>query len=114
MFITTGLLKFFHNDMLAYVGMPHHLYTDTAALESNRQILHTQKKKERKAMGAFSRHPSVEFNGGRQTYAAICLRFKHLGGGFAAQVAKPPPLGEDVIKIMGIQRRPPIGPSSGN
>jgi len=43
MFIATGSLKYFHNDMLAYVRMPHHLYIDRAALVSNRQtLLHTK------------------------------------------------------------------------
>lgn len=32
-------MKFFHNDMLAYVRMPNHLYIGMAALVSNRQTL---------------------------------------------------------------------------
>ncbi len=89
MFIATVLLKFFHNDMLAYVHMPHHLYIDTAALESNRQTLCKKNS-----------------NGAKWRKTNICSNLPAIQTprwGLAAQVVKLPPLGEDVIKIMGIQ-----------
>lgn len=81
MFIATGSLKFFHNDMLAYVRTPNHLYIDMAALVSNT----AQKKK---------KTLQISFNEAKWRKANICSNLPAIQTprwGLAVQVAKPPP-----------------------